>query len=243
GRDIAILEDCCESQGATVGGLKVGNMADGGTFSFYWGHHMTTVEGGMICTDDEELYKACVLKRSHGLARELPAEYHAPLKASHPDIDFNFLFLTDGFNFRNTEFSAVLGLRQIGRIDEYIGIRNANYARFVALCERYPDDLRVLHSEGGSSFVLPFLFNDVARKQAFQRFIQETGIESRPLISGNLLRQPFLSKYYRPEEYPNADFLHTNAFYIGNNQFVDAARLDVLEELMARSLGRRDGTA
>jgi len=237
GRDIAILEDCCESQGATVGGVKVGNLADGGTFSFYWGHHMTTVEGGMICTNDETLYKACVLKRSHGLARELPAEYHAALKASHPEIDFNFLFLTDGFNVRNTEFSAVLGLRQIGRIDEYIDIRNTNYARFVAMCERYPDDLRVLRLEGGSSFVLPFLFKDIAKKQAFQQLIRETGIESRPLISGNLLRQPFLSQYYRPEEFPNADFLHTNAFYIGNNQFVDAERLDVLDGLMARCLG------
>lgn len=236
GRDIAILEDCCESQGATVRGVKVGNLADGGTFSFYWGHHMTTVEGGMICTDNEALYRACVLKRSHGLARELPADYHPSLKAAHPDIDFNFLFLTDGFNVRNTEFSAVLGLRQIARLDTYIAIRNANYARFVEMCGRYPDHLHVLRTEGGSSFVLPFLFRNVERKRAFQQLIQERGIESRPLISGNLLRQPFLSAYYEPAEFPNADFLHTNAFYIGNNQFVDAARLDVLEDLMARSL-------
>lgn len=236
GRDIAIMEDACESQGATIDGVKVGNLSSGGTFSFYWGHHMTSVEGGMLCTNDEELYTLCVLKRSHGLARELPPEYHAGLKARYPDIDFSFLFLTDGLNVRNTEFGAVLGLRQLDRLDEYIRIRNANYARFADMCDRYPDDLIVLRAPGVSSFVLPFLFRRADRKLAFQAAIREAGIESRPLISGNLLRQPFLRQYYDPADFTNADFLHANAFYIGNNQFVDAARLTILEDLMARCL-------
>lgn len=232
GRDIEIFEDCCESQGATLNGIKVGNLSTAGTFSFYWGHHMTTVEGGMLCTDDEALFKLFVLKRSHGLARELPVEYHSDLKTKYPDIDFNFLFLTDGFNFRNTEFNAVLGLSQLKRIDEYIRIRNRNYNRFVAMCKRYPNELIVLEAEGISSFTLPFLFRRRERKEAFQRLIHAAGIESRPLISGNLLRQPFLHQYYDPTDYPNADFLHTNSFYIGNNQFVNNDRLDVLDELM-----------
>ena len=232
GRDIKIFEDCCEAQGALLNGIKVGNLSTAGTFSFYWGHHMTTVEGGMLCTDDEALFKLFVLKRSHGLARELPAEYHSDLKTKYPDIDFRFLFLTDGFNFRNTEFNAVLGLAQLKRIDEYIRIRNRNYDRFVAMCKRYPDELIVLEAKGISSFTLPFLFRRKERKQAFQRLIHTAGIESRPLISGNLLRQPFLNQYYDPTRYPNADFLHTNSFYIGNNQFVNNDRLDVLDELM-----------
>ena len=232
GRDIVIIEDSCESQGATLNGVKVGNLGLAGTFSFYWGHHMTTVEGGMLTTEDEDLFKLFVLKRSHGLARELPPEYHADLKAKYPDIDFRFLFLTDGFNVRNTEFNAVLGLAQLRRIDEFIRIRNRNYARFVAMCKRYLDELIVLENEGISSFTLPFLFRRRERKEAFQRLIQAAGIESRPLISGNLLRQPFLHHYYDPTGYPNADFLHTNSFYIGNNQFVNDERLDVLDELM-----------
>jgi CDP-6-deoxy-D-xylo-4-hexulose-3-dehydrase len=214
----------------------VGNLASGGTFSFYWGHHMTSVEGGMLCTSDEDLYKLCVLKRSHGLARELPPAYHPGLKAEYPDIDFSFLFLTDGLNVRNTEFGAVLGLRQLDRIDDYIRLRNANYARFVEICDRYPDDLIVLRSPGVSSFVLPFLFRRLDRKVRFQAAIQEAGIESRPLISGNLLRQPFLRQYYNAADFAHADFLHTHAFYIGNNQFVDAARLAILEDLMAGCL-------
>jgi CDP-6-deoxy-D-xylo-4-hexulose-3-dehydrase len=232
GRDIAVLEDCCESHGATLNGLKVGNLGLAGTFSFYWGHHMSTVEGGMLCTDDEDLFKMFVLKRSHGLARELPLEYHAELKAKHSDIDFNFLFLTDGFNVRNTEFNAVLGLVQLESLDEFIRIRNRNYARFADICTQYSDELIVLRSEGVSSFVLPFLFREKGRKTPFQKLINDAGIESRPLIGGNLLRQPFLSQYYGAAEYPNAEFLHTNAFYIGNNQFVNKERLDALNELM-----------
>jgi len=235
-RDIVIIEDACESQGATIDGVKVGNHGSGGTFSFYWGHHMTSVEGGMLCTNDEAIYRTAVLKRSHGLARELPPEYHDQLKVQHNDIDFTFLFLTDGLNVRNTEFGAVLGLLQLDRLNEYIRLRNANYARFVELCRRYPDDLIVLDSPGVSSFVLPFLFRRTERKDAFQAAIQSAGIESRPLISGNLLRQPFLRQYYDPPQFVNADFLHSNAFYIGNNQFVDAVRLGTLEDLMAGSL-------
>jgi CDP-6-deoxy-D-xylo-4-hexulose-3-dehydrase len=238
GRDIAVVEDCCESQGATLNGVKVGNLSLAGTFSFYWGHHMTTVEGGMLCTDDEELFKMFLLKRSHGLARELPPDYHSQLRAKHADIDFNFLFLTDGFNFRNTEFSAVLGLSQLKHLDEFIRIRNRNYARFLEVCKQYSDELLTLEVDGLSSFVLPFIFRRRERKQGFQELIAKAGIESRPLISGNLLRQPFLAQYYNPAEFPNSDLLHANAFYIGNNQFVGAERLQVLSELLDKCFRR-----
>jgi CDP-4-dehydro-6-deoxyglucose reductase, E1 len=232
GRDIVILEDCCESQGAMVNGTKVGNLGVAGTFSFYWGHHMTTVEGGMLCTNNEELYKRFLLKRSHGLARELPLESHALLKETHKDIDFNFLFLTDGFNVRNTEFNAVLGLAQMAHIDDFIRMRNKNYQDFITICKKYHDELIILEVIGLSSFVLPFFFRSKDRKVTFQDIILKAGIESRPIISGNLLLQPFLNKYYNAVDFPCADFIHTNAFYIGNNQFVNKHRLDILAVLM-----------
>ena len=230
-RNIRIIEDCCESHGATINGVKVGNLGLAGTFSFYWGHHMTTVEGGMVCTNDKDLYKMLVLKRSHGLARELPVECHDEIRSRYPDHDFNFLFLTDGFNFRNTEFNAVLGLAQVASLDEFVRIRNENYAAFAAMCADYPHEVVTLRSEGVSSFVLPFLFCRRDRKVAFQEEIRRAGIESRPLISGNLLRQPFLEHYYDPRAFPNADFLHTNAFYVGNNQFVGKDKMATLETL------------
>ena len=234
GREIVILEDCCESQGALLNGIKVGNHGIGGTFSFYWGHHMTTVEGGMVCTNDEDIYKLLLLKRSHGLARELPQKFHAELKTKYSDIDFNFLFLTDGFNVRNTEFNAVLGLEQLRRIDDYIAIRNRNYALFLSHCKRFLPHLIIVEKIGVSSFVLPFFFRVKKHKMAFLDVIERSGIESRPLISGNLLRQPFLVSHLDVNSVPNAEFIHENAFYIGNNQFVDNERLDTLFELMER---------
>ena len=237
-RDIEILEDSCESMGASVNGIKVGNLGAGGTFSFYWGHHMTTVEGGMLCTNREDVYRLAILKRSHGLARELPPDYHGGIRERYPDLDFSFLFLTDGFNIRSTEFNAVLGMSQLRKIDEFIEIRNRNYARFAGICRRYSDHLFVLDGKGLSSFTLPFIFRDADRKNAFLQTITRNGIEARPLISGNLLRQPFLKHYYRPGEFPNADLIHTNAFYIGNNQFVNHERIDFLEKLMDDAFAR-----
>jgi CDP-6-deoxy-D-xylo-4-hexulose-3-dehydrase len=159
-------------------------------------------------------------------------EYKGALEAQYSDIDFNFLFLTDGFNVRNTEFNAVLGLAQLKRIDEFIAIRNRNFRRFSTLCKRYPEELLVLEKPGMSAFVLPFFFHRKERKLAFQAVIRAAGIEFRSLIGGNLLRQPFLAQYYDPAEFPNSDFIHHNAFYIGNNQFVNDQRLDVLQDLM-----------
>lgn len=235
--DLVLLEDCCESQGAIANGMKVGRHGLAGTFSFYWGHHMTTVEGGMVCTDDDRMYELSVLKRSHGLARELPPDMHAAYEAAHRDVPFDFLFLTDGFNVRNTEFNAVLGLAQLARLDEFIRIRNRNYARFLEVCAPFEHDVVLMQGSGISSFVLPFIFRDGRMKVEFQKAIAKAGIESRPLISGNLLRQPFLGAFGRPADFPNAEFLHEKAFYIGNNQFVGEERLALLQGLMSRFFG------
>ena len=236
--NLTLLEDCCESQGAKWNGVKVGGIGLAGTFSLYWGHHMTAIEGGLITTNSEELYHLLLLKRSHGLARELPPEMHAGIAAKYPDIDFKFLFLTDGTNFRSTELNAVLGMKQLARLDDFIRIRNRNFRRYVAACSRYPDDLITLDGKEVSSFAFAFLFKDGKKKAAFQQAIGAAGIESRPLIGGNLMRQPFLRKHYRPAEFPNADFLHDNAFYIGNNQFVTDERMDALDELMRKFFGK-----
>jgi len=238
-KNIIILEDCCETQGGNINGIKVGNYGLAGTFSFYWGHHMTTVEGGMICTNNKLLYELLLLKRSHGLARELPKESHFNIKKKYPDIDFNFLFLTDGFNVRNTEFQAVLGIEQLKRIDEYIKIRNQNYQSFLNECKNYKNYLITIDKLGISSFVLPFFFKIKKYKNNFQEIIKDAGIESRPLISGNLLRQPFLSKYFFNGEFVNSEFIHENAFYIGNNQFVNKTRLHKLFEIMNKFFNKK----
>lgn len=234
-KSIALLEDTCESLGAVVNGSKVGNFGVGSTFSFYWGHHMTTIEGGMICTHSEELYELLLLKRSHGLARELPFDRHEHFTTKNPEIDFNFLFLTDGYNLRSTELNAVLGLGQLKGIDSAIARRNLNYETFAEIVGKYKEHFVLPQSAGYSSFALPFLCRNAATRRKLAAHFRESGIETRPLIGGNLLRQPFLRKFAATVgDLPNADFLHTNAFYIGNNQFVGEARLQLLNGILDR---------
>jgi len=218
-RNIKILEDCCESHGAEIDGVKVGNFGDLSSFSFYWGHHMTTVEGGMVCTN--------------GLARELPQEFHEHYRNEYPDIDFSFLFLTDGFNFRNTELHAVLGSAQIEHLDKYNKIRKDNYQKFLKIIEPFHNHLYHIDKEGSSPFCLPFLLRDANLKGQLQKKLTDSGIESRPIISGNLLRQPFLKGYGNSADFKNAEIVHQNGFYIGNNQFVDESRLGVLKDILA----------
>ncbi len=231
-RKIALIEDSCESHGATIDGIKIGNFGDVSSFSFYWGHHMTTVEGGMVCTDNPEIYHYALLKRSHGLARELPKSYHAFYKKKYPHIDFNFLFLTTGFNVRNTELAAVLGLTQLHKLDGFIKKRNQNHILFNRILQKYRDCFLIPYKEGISSFSLPFFLKQSSLKKPLQTFLSRHGIESRPIISGNLLKQPFLKKYFHTGEFKNADFVHNNGFYIGNNQFVDEKRLTYLSDLL-----------
>lgn len=230
-RNIILLEDSCESQGATIGKKKVGNFGLASSFSFYWGHHLTTIEGGMICTNNEKFYNTCLLKRSHGLARELPKKLHSKIQRKFSSINFKFLFLNDGFNFRNTEINAHLGVFQLPSINKWILKRNNNYDFFYKICSRYKEHLITAKVKGMSSFVLPFLFREKVKRLQFEKVLKRFKIESRPFIAGNLLKQPFL-KNFKYNNLKNANFLHENAIYIGNNQFVNLDRIKKLEKIL-----------
>lgn len=227
--NLIILEDCCESHGAKYKEEKVGNFGLVSTFSFYWGHHMTSVEGGMVCTDDEDLRDLFLLKRSHGLARELPKDKHQKFKDLYPDVDFNFLFLTNGYNLRNTEFNAVLGMAQLKKLDDYILKRNENYNKFLEILTPIKDKIYVMNPQGISSFCLQFIFKENSDKIKLQNALKKLDIEYRPIIGGNLLSQPCFSQYGKACDYTNAEIVHQNGFYIGNNQFVDDKRLQMLK--------------
>ena len=231
GKNIKILEDSCESQGAKIKNKKVGNFGIASSFSFYWGHHLTTIEGGMIVTNNKKFYEMCLLKRSHGLARELPKKTHLAIKKKYKNIDFKFLFLSSGFNLRNTEINAYLGRFQLPQINKWIKIRNNNFNRFYKICSNYKSELYLTNNPGISSFVLPFVFKDQKKKNKFEKYLIKNKIETRPLIAGNLLEQPFLSKY-KKIKLINSTLIHNNALYIGNNQFVNDDRMNKLEKLM-----------
>ncbi|MDB9827223.1 DegT/DnrJ/EryC1/StrS aminotransferase family protein [Candidatus Pelagibacter sp.] len=226
-KKIIILEDCCESQGAKIKNKKVGNFGIGGSFSFYWGHHMSTIEGGMITTNNKEFYNLCLLKRSHGLARELPEKEQKIYKKKYHNKNFKFLFLSDGFNLRSTEINAFLGILMLKKINSWVKLRNRNYLMFTDILKKYDEIYLLPFKNNMSSFVLPFLMKNKKSKIRLEALLNKNGIESRPFIAGNLLKQPFLKKYNN-KIFPISDFIENNCFYIGNNQFVQKNRLEKL---------------
>lgn len=229
-----ILEDVCESHGCTgPSGKKRGSEYIGGTFSFYFGHHMTTIEGGMVSTNNKELADLMRMKRSHGLARE--SKNFDKHKQNNPDIIPSFLFMTDGYNFRNTDLGAVLGISQLKRLTSMVEKRNKNYSRYYNLLSNNKDKFCVPENNGRmSSFAFPFICNTKACKSALISLFEEYGIEYRPVVSGNLLKQPFLSEYNLDIENPNVDILHERGVYIANNHFVGDAEFEMLEEIIGQ---------
>lgn len=214
--DITILEDCCESHGATYKGTKVGNFGKVSTFSFYYGHHMTTIEGGMCCTNDEEIYERLLLLRSHGLYRELPS--HLQEKYRNDLVNPNFTFLIPGFNVRSTEVNALLGLMQLENLDKHNEIRKENFKIFADGLDsnRFYTNFR---TEGNSSFCFPIIYKDESTAKAIEK-LNKAGVETRPVIAGNLALHPFMRGVNQYDTFINAQRLHENGFYVGNNHTV-----------------------
>ncbi len=224
------LEDICESHGVRgPDGTKRGSIGTGSTFSFYYGHHMTTIEGGMISTDNELLYELMKVKRSHGMARLLSPRYYEEAVRKHPNIDPSFLFITDGYNFRNTELNAVIGIEQLKRLDATIEMRRDNFKFFV---EHLDPDLFYIpwDDPGNSSFAFPFVCKKREDMLRLKTLFTELGVEYRPIVSGNLLLHPFLEKWKGSVDVPNANLLNDNGVYISNNQFVTKEMLLILFE-------------
>lgn len=224
-----IIDDVCESHGCkSKNGSKVGSDSIGATFSFYFGHHMSTIEGGMISTNNKDLYNIMKMKRSHGFAREsLHYDFYAK---QYPDIDRQFLFMTDGYNFRNHEICAVLGSSQLKRLDEMVQIRRKNFSRFKRIIDSHRDLFYTVdENPGNSSFSFPFICKTPEIMKELKSVFAQEGIEYRPVVSGNLLRQPFLKEYKLEKgSSNNIDLIHNNGVYIGNSHFVTDEDMDGL---------------
>lgn len=230
--DAIFLDDVCESHGCELLGKKVGSDSLGATFSFYFGHHMSTVEGGMISTNNRELYDLMKMKRTHGLARASDNfDYYSK---QNPDIEKSFLFVTDGYNFRNTELGAVLGSSQLKRLDRFIDIRRENYDEYVDIVNRCTKLYPISYNIGNSSFCFPLICKKIEDKKRLIKLLIENGIEYRPVVGGNLLRQPYLNyEICSNKEGPlNVDLIHENGIYIGNSQFVGLDHLELLSDIL-----------
>ena len=229
-----VIDDVCESHGCEQSpGVRVGSDSLGASFSFYFGHHMTTIEGGMITTNNDSLYELMRMKRSHGLARESDQfEYWA---LQYPFIDRQFLFITDGYNFRSSDFNAVLGLSQLQGLDESIQTRRENYSKFVEIVNSKSDlFLPVSVAPLNSNFSFPFISRSRSTMLRLKEVFFQNGIEYRPIVSGNLLKQPFLKNYSfaSPRFSSTADLVNDNGVYIGNNHFITIQDMLWLEEIV-----------
>lgn len=226
------IEDICESHGITNDdGVKQGSESLGSTFSFYFGHHMTCIEGGIVSTNNEALYDLMKMKRSHGLARE--SVHYEKYKTYYPEIQPEFLFITDGYNFRSSDLNAVLASSQLKNLSRSIEIRKKNFEYFMSFM---PADKFYLpsSSSNNSSFCFPVVSKTKRQHTDLMTKLKEAKIEFRPVIGGNLLKHPFLSNkgYGLNTETSNVDIIHQQGLYLGNNHMIGEEELDILKGII-----------
>lgn len=237
-RSVPVIEDCCESIGATRNGRKLGTFGRASNFSFYYGHHMTTIEGGMICTDDEAMFETCRVLRSHGMTREIASP--ETRKAYENLLTWpDFTFEHCGFNMRSTEINAVIGRSQLKRLDVNNLKRNVNLNLFLENLEpeKYRTDYPV---EGSSNFALPLVLQepDDALMQRVLLTLDACGVEYRRGTAGggNQLRQPYLRRMFGDhyKDFPQAEHVHNFGLYVGNYPNLDQKMIaEVCEKLNA----------
>lgn len=210
-----LFEDNCESLGATEKGKQTGTFGDCGTFSFFFSHHISTMEGGMIVTDDEKLYKTLLMMRAHGWQRELKDERETA--DWYDSWKGKFTFLLPGFNFRPTEVQAAIGLTQLGKLPRFIEQRRANASFFISALADVKGIRMQQHSEGSSWFGFAFITDKDREKVVYE--LSKHSIESRPVIAGNFLKQPVIKllSHRIASSTENADLIHSNGFFIGNH--------------------------
>lgn len=222
-RNIPLIEDVCESHGATHHGKKLGSLSWVSNFSFYYAHHMSTIEGGMICTDDPVVYEQARMLRSHGMVREandpiLKATY----KDNNPELNPDFIFAYPAYNVRNTEIGGILGRSQLKRLDLNVQRRTENLVRFLKQINSdiYQTDFKV---EGSSNYAFNLILKqpDNELVERLMQTMRMAGIEFRrgSAGGGNQVRQPYLRGIVpdgHHREFPLTEHVHFYGFYIGN---------------------------
>lgn len=222
-RNIILIEDVCESHGAKLGERKLGSIGFASNFSFYFAHHMSTIEGGVVCTNDERFYETVRMIRSHGMVREATSEkLRDEYAKNYPDLNPSFIFAYPGFNMRSTEVNAVLGLSQLENLDS----NNLNRIENCRLFYENLDDQKYVTTfdfEGSVNyaFVLLLKEEDEGLRDRLEETMMAEKIEFRRGASGggNQLRQPYLRHRFGENyflEFPNTDYVHFFGYYIGN---------------------------
>ncbi len=242
--NIILLEDNCESLGTELYDIdswglidvkKAGNFGLASTFSFFVAHHLSTIEGGMICTDDEELYEMLLMVRSNGWDRDSSVEIRVNNKVKYNIDHFKdkYTFYDLGFNIRPTEITGRLGIIQLKYLEEIINKREKNYFEFEKAIINNNDliTLNRTYIKKLSSFALPIVCHtEELRNKYFKRF-KDANIEIRPMIAGNITQQPFWKKYIKKNyKLQGVEFLDKCSFYCGNYPQMTSDELDIIIE-------------
>jgi len=234
-RGIPLVEDVCESYGATFGGKKLGTFGLMSNFSFYYAHHMTTIEGGMIATNDDKLYQILRMLRSHGMVREASSDQ---LKNSfynkYPDLNPDFIFAFPAYNVRSTELNAVMGRSQLKRLDRNNEIRRANFKLFLQNLDsdKYFTDFAL---EGSCNYAFTLVLKQADEQLCAQvmKTLHLLNVEFRRGTAGggNQLRQPYLKQLNGNnslQDFPAVEHVHFYGFYIGNYPSLDTEKIFTL---------------
>ncbi|MCR4279612.1 MAG: DegT/DnrJ/EryC1/StrS aminotransferase family protein [Candidatus Zambryskibacteria bacterium] len=234
---IFLIEDTCEALGTVCDGKKLGSFGLGGTFSFFIGHHMSTIEGGMVVTNDEHVSRELRIIRSHGWDRHLEPHEQKSLRERHGVDDFyaQYTFYNLGNNFRPTEVSGFLGKIQLKHADTIVNKRERNFKKLSKAIHSksdlyYPIETR--HIEVISNFAFPLITRTKAVQEELVRRARGK-VEIRPLIAGNITRQPFYKLHgsMHSEKLPNAEIIHERGLYFGNNPDLSHKDIQTLIEI------------
>ncbi len=236
-KNIIFIEDNCESLGSKVNGKLLGNFGLASTFSFFVGHHLSTIEGGMICTDDEDLYDILVMVRAHGWDRNLFITKQQELRKKNNINKFfsKYTFYDLAYNVRPTEISGFLGNSQIKYWDEIVDKRAKNFNRFQKEIENNEDfiSLNVSHMDLISNFAMPIICKNKEIFEKYKKRFEENDVEIRPIIAGDLTQQPFYKKYIKNNmNCENASFIYQNGFYFANNPELSDEEINFLCQLL-----------
>tara|TARA_R100001129_G_scaffold16887_1_gene11037 strand:- start:18536 stop:19747 length:1212 start_codon:yes stop_codon:yes gene_type:complete len=249
--DLLLIEDVCESHGATFKNKKAGSIGDVSNFSFYFAHHLSTIEGGMVCTDNDEFYDILRFSRSHGMVRECKSEdFKQQVKLDHPDLNPDFIFLSPAYNFRSTELNAVLGLSQIKSLDSNNDIRRDNFEYFLSKLDstKY---VTTLDTKGQSNYAFIVIMKeaDITQRNKVESMLKSNNIEFRRGLSGggNQLRQPYISRHAEKigrswqvgmtdqalqQSFANIEHVHNYSWYIGNYPSLEREKITNLITLL-----------
>lgn len=229
--DVLLFEDVCESMGSKFDGKYLGSFGFASFFSMYFGHHLSTIEGGFINTDNEDFYHLLLMMRSHGWDRDLPKEKQKKLREKYKVSEFDSLynFYVPGFNLRSTDLQAFIGLRSLDKLDKYSKIRNLNFKLYNSSIRVNELNLRDSNTNFVSNFAIPIVSKN--KKEIVDR-LMDYGIEVRPLIAGDMSKKPMWYERFGKCSLPNCEIVDEFGFYIPNHQDITEEQINIISNII-----------